>query len=125
MRKKQVWRYYCDFCNKGRCQANAIANHEIHCTKNPNRQCGMCALNEQKTPPMEWLRDALDHGGLGNLAGAANSCPACMLAAIRQSGSTADEYEWSYTEACERFWQDLNIKRENESRQEILAEMYS
>lgn len=123
MRKKQVWRYYCEFCGKGRCQANAIANHELHCTKNPHRQCGMCTIAEQPTPPMEWLKSALAQS-LDNLLEAAGNCPACVLSAIRQSDATTDQYEWNYTTACEQFWADLKVESEKQAENEILSEMY-
>lgn len=125
MRRKQVWRYYCDYCSKGRCQATSIANHELHCTKNPNRQCGMCVIwGEHPTPPsIDVLKSALTKG-LDSLLETAKNCPACTLAAIRQSDSTTDEFEWDYRAACEQFWKDLRIEQENEAQQQALAEMY-
>lgn len=123
MNRKQVWRYYCDFCGKGRCQAASIINHEKHCTKNPNRECGMCALAEHSTPLMVNLRFALIKG-IDSLLREAKNCPACTLAAIRQSDATSDDYEWSYIDACEQFWKDLKIEQDNQAQQDILAEMY-
>lgn len=123
MRKKRVWRYYCDHCSKGRCQATAISGHELFCTKNPNRQCGMCKISEQPTPPMEQLKVALAQG-LDNLLETAGHCPACTLAAIRQSGGTTGDYEWDYQAACETFWQDLKVEQEKQAERDALAEMY-
>lgn len=36
--KKNV--YYCDFCKKK--SLNSLKKHELHCTNNPNRKCGLC-----------------------------------------------------------------------------------
>lgn len=88
MRRKQVWRYWCDHCNKGGCGGGAIAKHERRCIKNPARVCGMCAYadigDEQK--PMPELLAAFDAGGgLEALTEAAQHCPACILATIVQA----------------------------------------
>lgn len=124
MRKRQVWRYYCDFCSKGRCTAKSIADHEPYCTKNPERKCRMCILwGESKQEPIPVLKAALDIS-LDELLKVAHNCPACVLAAIRQSDATSDQYEWSYSEACERFWRELKVEQENEAQQQVLSEMY-
>ena len=124
MRKKRVWRYYCDHCNKGRCTAKSIADHEPYCTKNSERECRMCALwGEWKQQSMATLKAALQVG-IDELLKVSRGCPACMLAAIRQSDMTSDQCEWSYSEACEQFWRELKIEQEEENQQQILAEMY-
>jgi len=103
MKRKKVWRYYCDFCGKGGCSKPHMARHEKHCTKNPDRVCGMCdflglaqrplgeILAEIPAPP---TKDEL-HGGcvsfnepevhIAPFRDATEGCPACILAAIRQS----------------------------------------
>lgn len=90
MRRKMVWRYYCDFCRKGGCGGGSMKRHEGSCCRNPNRVCRMCVYggigDEQK--PMPELIEALGNGttqGVERLRCAAQGCPACMLAAIIQS----------------------------------------
>ena len=87
--RKKVWRYYCDFCDKANCCASAMHKHEKHCTANPNRECGMCKCADFETKPIKALIGALGNGdkqGVNALREKAEGCPACMLAAIRQSG---------------------------------------
>jgi hypothetical protein len=89
MRRAQVWRYYCDFCKKSGCSGGHIAKHERGCTANPERVCGMCDLAHKAQQPMDVLIAALGAGddlGMERLDVQADGCPACKLAAIRQSG---------------------------------------
>jgi len=93
MRRKRVWRYYCDFCGRGGCAASHIKRHEAGCTANPNRVCGLCARIKIEQSPIAELISALKSGpdddyklGLLALRKLAENCPACILAAIRQSG---------------------------------------
>lgn len=94
MKVLMVKKFICDFCGRKRYAVGAMRKHEKHCTKNPNRECRMCA----KTPdgrvsdsslldliailscdidsPRERMKQIRDKC----------SCPACILAAIRQSG---------------------------------------
>lgn len=117
MRRKKVWRYYCDHCNKGGCGAVAMAKHERRCTMNPNRECGfhidLEIINEPQVS-VEDLRKVLvkeyekvsnmtcigdlesismeDLENINNaLLDAANGCPACALAAIRQENAARGE----------------------------------
>lgn len=107
MRKKQVWRYYCDFCKKAGCSAYHIRNHEERCTMNPNRVCGMCRLMEQPQPELSvliallpptiikqegdcldwiaWKSDVDEEAALLKLREASGNCPACILATLRQA----------------------------------------
>lgn len=64
MRKKQVWRYYCEFCKKSGCSGYHMKNHELHCTMNPERECRMCYLIdecgvEQSAPDLNDLKALL------------------------------------------------------------------
>lgn len=127
MRKKKVWRYYCDHCGKGGCGAHAIAKHEWGCIRNPSRTCGMCEKAEFEEKPMDDLIASLVAGGLPGLRQATTGCPACMLAAIVQERLTrgikslsqlrdSDDYnaeaerygEFSYAHERERFWKSVN-----------------
>ena len=91
MRRVQRWRYYCEYCGKGGGSAYHMARHEKACTANPHRECGLCREAELEQQPMEDLVTALlchDHDydkGLVVLREAAQNCPSCILAAIRQS----------------------------------------
>lgn len=110
MKTKKVNRYYCDFCGKGGCSAGHMKKHESRCTNNPNRECGMCLIDDEYTgearqKPMaelvaimpdkaiigtpEYLNEetnVLVESAMASLREATEECPACMLAALRQSG---------------------------------------
>lgn len=89
MNKKMVWRYYCDYCKKSGCSAGHMKKHELHCTMNPNRQCGHCEAANETQSSISDLIIALGKGSLeemDNLRNVAHNCPTCILAAIRQSG---------------------------------------
>lgn len=118
MRKKRVWRYYCDFCDKGACRP--LTKHEEHCTKNPNRRCRMCHWAKLKTAPIVELRFAAIEG-VDSLRRVAQGCPACMLAGIRQS--TAD-CEFNYPTEREQFWENLKQRWEKEAQDQILMDIY-
>lgn len=91
MTKKQVWRYYCEFCKKGSLSGGHMGSHEKYCTANPNRICRMHPLvTDRLQASMLEMRAALstaspDHG-MSKLRQLAEDCPMCILAAIRQSG---------------------------------------
>jgi len=85
------WRYYCDFCRKSGGSGGHIARHERGCTLNPNRVCGLHERMRERQPSMPELVNALEaHGedwaaGMKDLRDLSENCPACILAAIRQS----------------------------------------
>ena len=109
IKTKQV--YYCEFCNKHGLSRYAIVQHESFCTMNPQRLCRWrtpsdhitagaelaLAMKERaplKKDDIDWLHDEVE------------GCPACMLAALRQSGGEyhylEDGYHWDYKEEVER-----------------------
>ena len=116
MRKKKVWRYWCDFCNKGGCGCFQMKIHEKHCTMNPNRQCRICPyIDLGKTQPINVLIVALGNGdtlGMSNLRRLCGNCPACILSAIRQSGienkrqidSILESDNFIFQEELKSFW---------------------
>lgn len=128
MKTKKVNRYYCDFCNKGGCAAGHMKKHELHCTMNPDRICQMCQVagNYEPTKLVDLIAilkdEKLAHiipNSTGDydklpraLRDASNDCPACILAAIRQSGQTGI-FDWDYRENVKKFWLDLHSS-ENE-----------
>lgn len=128
MKKKQVWRYYCEFCKKSGCSAPHIKRHESGCTANPDRKCAMHQFVEGTQRPMAELINALTScgtdfdAGLEKLKELADDCPACILAAIRQSKvQTPDEYDkqddtfisgvhinFNFKEALKEMWSQHN-----------------
>jgi hypothetical protein len=107
MKDKMVHRYYCDFCKKSGCGKYAMEQHELHCTMNPGRSCGMCAMVGEKQADTESMLDVLPDG-LDNprdellrveikkqmpiLREITHNCPACILAALRQSHLECGDY---------------------------------
>lgn len=111
MKKKRVWRYYCDFCKKAGCSGYHLRRHEERCTMNPNRLCGMCGLLAHNQPSLASIiallpdpekfkttitDDEAWDGIFSDLAKAvsavfprvrraARECPTCILAALRQA----------------------------------------
>jgi hypothetical protein len=114
MKIKKVNRYWCDFCGKAGLSASHMKRHEDHCTKNPNRQCGICKLLDQEPMPIpdllailpdpeqfrerykdEWsdfeqINDSKLYDALAlvfpKLRDLTGGCPACIMAALRQKG---------------------------------------
>lgn len=44
MKSEKRWRYQCDYCKKWGGSAPHMKKHELHCTLNPRRECGMCKI---------------------------------------------------------------------------------
>lgn len=109
MIRKKVWRYYCEFCKKSGCSGGHIKKHELHCTLNPNRECGLCSIMGEESAKIDILLNILpnpepykkpDEFGWFEWPGLAadvekampelrektQGCPACILAALRQKG---------------------------------------
>lgn len=125
MKKIKRWRYYCDFCKKSGGNKHHMERHEKCCTNNPDRECGMCSIAGLLQSPIKKLIAALGVGdeiGVENLRQCANGCPACMLAAIRQSGldsisahiergEDSMDFEgvpFSFKDEKESFWEEFN-----------------
>lgn len=128
MKRKKVWRYYCEHCGKSGCSGGHIAKHERGCTANPERVCGMCRAAELDQQSLATLIGALAAGGLDQLRDFAMSCPACMLAAIRQAPDEAFKtiipppafpedarldprarIGFEFRKECESFWREVNV----------------
>lgn len=118
MQQRKVWRYYCDHCRKGGCGKGAMAKHERHCVKNPNRKCRMCDAGETVQQPLVDLLDALRSGGIDRLREVADGCPACMLHAVVMHNQTEPEYEpetgagggvyFDFKSELKQFWERVN-----------------
>lgn len=131
MRKKQVWRYYCDFCGKGGQSGGHMKRHERSCCRNPERKCGMCAAAMNDQEPLPKLIEALGKGdvdGLARLRELATGCPACMLAAIIQSklqrplnhdGEGGFHVDFDFKKEKDAFWQTVNANRNEDVRSTI------
>ena len=99
MRQKLVKRYYCDHCNKGGLVRRSMELHEFICIKNPARLCPVCSehLSGAPSAPPHTVAEliaAFDHGGLKELSDLAESCPACIVAALSQKRKACPESEW-------------------------------
>jgi len=129
MKRKQVWRYYCDFCRKAGCSAGHLKRHEASCTANPLRVClahGKLSLSGRAQRPMTELIGALDGSGadaeVAVLRDLADGCPICILAAIRQSHRqmSADEdgpgfgYPFSFRTELKAAWERYNTMQQEE-----------
>lgn len=125
MIKKQVWRYWCEFCGKGSCSGGHISSHEKACTANPGRVCRMHAHCESPQRPIVELVASLDlkrpNCNIDALREIADGCPACMLAAIRQSGifkwdgdpeSQPPSNDWNFKTELKNFWDTINYAKE-------------
>lgn len=120
MKRRQCYRYTCDYCNKAGCSGGHIAGHERHCTGNPNRVCRMCAMVGEQQHTMAELfvpiatavayfkptpgeLDSIDVSGLRELV---KNCPACILAALRQFKSAdgdevvAETTDFNFKQEC-------------------------
>ena len=135
MKAKKKWRYYCDFCKKVGGSKPGMERHELRCTANPNRVCGMCVALDQTQPKIQDLLDSLPtlqelelpHGtifsfrvlaeghaynvpDIKKLRLVSGGCPACMLAALRQRGLTEiiDKDVFDYQKECSEAWKEVN-----------------
>jgi len=95
MKTRIVKRHYCDHCRRGGFQIPAMAKHESACTANPARVCRMCLMDgdivQAPMPDLLVAATGLDFCNPtkeqeDHLRETANNCPACILAALRQSG---------------------------------------
>jgi len=122
MRKKQVWRYYCEYCGKSKGSLKSMELHESGCTKNPQRVCRLC---EDSSPAsLDWAVSYLKRactdaeydlytGELHNadtvrreLSEALSGCPVCMLAAIRQADTYSNRLGFDYMSECRSYYGD-------------------
>lgn len=114
MQMKMRPRYYCDHCKKVSGSKSAMATHEAHCTANPNRWCRMCGSG---IAPHHFTGILLRPGNtmedwkakMDSLRSAAEGCPCCILAAIRQSGVQKDRCqpdEEGYPDNSAMIWRE-------------------
>ena len=53
MRKKRRWVYECEYCGKRNRSVPHMKKHELHCTRNPDRECGCCDIMLEVFDDME------------------------------------------------------------------------
>jgi len=134
MKCKKVWRYYCEFCKKSGGHKYWMERHEGGCTINPGRICGMCSLVGNYQAPIEELKNIIlkyickDTGEipfvitnlivdekktLAELREKTNNCPACILAAIRQSDlSETQGINFNFKDERDRFFEEYNAENQ-------------
>lgn len=123
MKMKMRPRYYCEHCKKSGGSAHHMRRHEVGCTANPNRVCGMCAVDRDQfdgeheqalTEALIAAAEADWQTGLETgdpyheqkpvkLREVSHDCPACMLAGIRLSGVYLD---FNFKDEAAAFWAD-------------------
>ena len=128
--------YYCDFCNKRSLSASHTKKHEKHCTKNPDRECGLCKQNIDLKPLIEkysnryeivehiskyegldfeniefkWIGEPVKYQQILNDV---EGCPVCALAVVRLSGLSdcevnRDEFDYPYVKELKIWWDEEN-----------------
>jgi hypothetical protein len=112
------YRYRCDFCGKTSGSGGHMARHERGCTANPGRICGVCDGRQlqRALPDLIAALGKGDEAGVVALREAAGGCPACMLAAVRQSGLQHGPDEegpgfsvpWKFSEEKDAWWREQN-----------------
>lgn len=117
MKRVLRWRYYCDFCPKSGASGGHMKAHERSCCRNPERVCGMCEKAHLDQQPIAELIEALKSEDVKGLRETASGCPACMLAAIIQSGiqqpwngedDPGFRVEFDFKAESESFWADVH-----------------
>jgi hypothetical protein len=135
VKTRTVKQYCCDFCKKRGLSASHMATHERHCTMNPNRLCRVCPMAGETQRPMAELKACLPQrprshweqpydedtghdpsmhigaavdGGLKKL-NELTKCPACTLAAFRQSSIPMWRVsEFDFKAEMKAVWDDIN-----------------
>lgn len=122
-------RYGCDFCKKVGGSKPHMIKHEAGCTNNPNRDCSMHHIATGggiQVLSVANLKRALSEGGFPFLKEAAENCPACILAGLRQSewGEGAETGAWGqpvddgrdafdFKKAVGAMWDEHNANQES------------
>jgi len=121
--KKNV--YYCDYCKKR--SLRSLKNHELRCTGNPNRECGVCKakagellpLIEQLRPMFKWkycdmLSDyhesPIQMPDVDSFVSVVGECHACALAVLKAITPTYAQFpSWfDYAGWKQEYWKRHN-----------------
>lgn len=140
MKTRTVTQYICEHCGKRGLSSGHMKKHELRCTKNRHRVCGVCKMLEHEQPNMgdllALLPEPKDHMSYGEwhsgledgdcissavevclpeLRKAAGDCPACIMAALRQKGIPVPcAIGFDFTKEMQAIWTDINDAREAE-----------
>jgi len=114
--------YYCDYCKKH--SLRPLIDHELHCTMNPDRKCGLCGRTTSLSPIIEIIKENMKYDtGPDSLSGKViidkprmedvfdevDDCPMCVFAILRQA-----RLLWSYdvhfdlTYELQKWWEKEN-----------------
>lgn len=148
MIEKTATAFICEHCGKKQFAKGSMRRHEKRCTANPGRECKMCGQVDAAglstnivglARLVEILSDREAHPKARmDAVRAETDCPACILAAIRQSGVWA-EYKafdagigdeavfdaWHFGEGSEKngFWGHFLGFDFKEEKEKIFAEV--
>lgn len=125
MRIKTKKVYYCDFCKKH--SLKSLLKHELHCTGNLNRQCGVCGNQPNykeiidklktryyiKTETMwgcetniiSWNGEVIT---LDEIMDLVEGCPACTLTIIRHIDFMYMNIGFDYKKELKCWWELKN-----------------
>lgn len=126
--KKNV--YYCDHCGKRSLSARHMKIHELGCTLNPQRQCGLCEgrdittfIEQLKTrfeikivksdfgdvEEVVWKGDEIK---LDEIMEFTDNCPNCTLAILRQTklNYSIFGFNYDYKGELNEYWAEKNQK---------------
>ncbi len=122
MKERTKTVYYCDFCKRHGLSRHAMIAHEKRCTMNPSRVCKWGGPHEPDTKRWSEVmrsRAPLTADAVAWLRTETDGCPACMLAALRQSELIDYHYD---VETSERIFDyDEEIKRAREEERDAYA----
>ena|GEM_PF-1384584 len=134
MKERTVKQFRCDFCDKKMYRRHSMVKHEAHCTKNPGRKCGVCEMIGAVQQPISKLTacfpDDPDYSkcgedgfasmgiytehekackaAMGKLRELTDNCPACILAALRQTESAVFCVSFDFKAEMKEIWDDIN-----------------
>ena len=123
MKTKTKIVYYCEYCGKHLLRKDSILNHELHCTMNPGRHCGLCGnsdlfpivakylvryilVDKNGLRELKWI-DPFGHDDervkLENIIEDVDYCPVCTLAVLRicELNIWETHIEFNYKKALE------------------------
>ena len=130
MKKKKMWRYYCDYCKKASCSGGYMSVHEKHCTMNPKRECRMCGepVNIAEILPLlpkpvyksvydqndwelyKYIDNTKELEKSVDIIKKFTNCPACILAVMRQNNKFGQAY-YDYKKERADWWTRVNEKK--------------
>jgi len=132
MREALRKRYYCDYCNKAGGSRYHMANHERGCTLNPDRLCGVCLAMKLDAAPLAELIAFVQSvhekyvcpitstfhfdivkEDVVTLRDRAGNCPACVLAALRQTKTFTASDDFDFRAELKSMWADHEREQRN------------